>query len=161
MQWLFQVSIFWILLCLLLVSKVFLNPGENWWPLIVKFWRILGISRRISEFFGGFPNARSKRMFPCSYEKSDDTMWESSSKSLTQRYAFSSCRRFSCYTVTMNMTLTDPKSRFRTVSRSFCDVWWHDHTPCSTPSSSRRMRNLISSGGRLHWSDSRQHSCNA
>ena len=43
--------IFWILLCLLLVSKVFLNPAESWWPLIVKFWRIWGISRTFSVDF--------------------------------------------------------------------------------------------------------------
>ena len=110
---------FWTLLCLLLVSKVFLNPGENWWPLIVKFWSILEVFHDFSGFFTGFPNALHQTMFLWWCEKSDYTTWESSSKSLTQRYAFSSCRWFSCSAVTMNVTLTDPKSRFRTILDDF------------------------------------------
>ena len=121
---------------------------------------ILEDSHGFSKFFTGFPNAWNKTMFPWLYEKSANTTWKNSSKSRTQWHAFSSCRRFSCYVATLNVTLTDPKSRFRTVSRRFCDVWWHDHILCSTSSSSRYMSNLISSGDRRHWSGSRQHISN-
>ena len=142
------------------IQSVFEPRGE----LVVANCEILKDFGRFSEHLSVF-RWISERPASCraqtSCEKSDYTTWESSSKSLTQGYAFSSGRRFSCYAVTLNMTLTDPKSRFRTVSERFCDVWWHDHIPCFTSSFSRRMTNLISSGCRRHWSDSRQHSRNA
>ena len=114
-----MIYVFWTILCLLLVSKVIMNHGENWWCLIVKFSRILGISRSFSGYFGGFPNAGSHDMFQWSCEKSDCTTWETTLKSLVRRYAFLLCRRFSRSLATLNLTLTDRKSWFRTFSDDF------------------------------------------
>ena len=144
---------FWTLLCLLLVSQVFLNHGENWWPLIVKFWRIFGVSQCFSVDF------RMPGSLVCFRSRVKNLM---TPRDRARQKVLHSDVRFCqvCYVVTLNMTLSDPKSRFRTVSGPLCDVWWHDHTPCYTTSFSRRMKNLISSGGRRHWSGSRQQSSN-
>ena len=131
------------------IQSVFELRGE----LVAPKCEILKDFQRFSQFLRVF-HGIYERLASCRAQtlcgKSDYTTRESSSKSLTQGYEFSSGRRFFCFAVTLNMTLTAPKSRFRTVSRRLCNVLRHDQIACSTPSDSRCMTNLISSGGRRH-----------